>query len=261
MRTARFVYFTFILLLTAVVFLPSGSTQDYTRWHLPEGAIARFGKGSISDFVYFPDGHRLAVLSSIGIWIYDVHTGEELDLLTDLDTEDMWNIMELSPDGRTLAAATDGQVLLWDLQTNELKNFLVGHEDRVYSLAFSPTGEILAGGSRDNTIRLWDVQTGALVQAFIGHTDRIRLVAYSNDGKTLASVADRDDNTIRFWDVRTGKLLQTIADHADRIYDVVYSPDSRMLVSVGRDPAIRFWDVRTGRLLKTFTGIQLLLIQ
>ena len=75
-----------IFLLITVPFLPNGSAQDYTRWHLPEGAIARFGKGSISDFVYFPDGHRLAVLSSIGIWIYDVRTGEELDLLTDLGT-------------------------------------------------------------------------------------------------------------------------------------------------------------------------------
>ena len=173
MRTTRFFYFTLILLLTAALFPLSSSAQDYTRWHLPEGAIERFGKGSIRDFVYFPDGNRLAVLSSIGIWIYDVRTGEELDLLTDLGTGQMWNIMELSPDGRTLAAATDHKVLLWDLQANKLNKLLVGHEDRVYSLAFSLTGETLIGGSRDTTVRLWDVHTGKLLKTFVGHTDRI----------------------------------------------------------------------------------------
>ncbi len=82
MRTTRFFYAMLIFLLSAAFFLPSSSAQDYTRWHLPEGAIARFGKGILMDLVYFPDGNRLAALSSIGIWIYDVRTGEELDILT-----------------------------------------------------------------------------------------------------------------------------------------------------------------------------------
>ena len=112
MRTARFLYAMFIPLLTAALCLPSGFTQEYTRWGLPEGAIIRFGQGGSRDFAYFPDGNRLAVLSSIGIWIYDVRTGEALDLVTDEPfMEDIWNFMVLSPDGRTLAAASDGNGL------------------------------------------------------------------------------------------------------------------------------------------------------
>ena len=49
MRTTRFFYSMSTLLLVAVLFSPSGSAQDYTRWGLPEGAIARFGKGIIRD--------------------------------------------------------------------------------------------------------------------------------------------------------------------------------------------------------------------
>ena len=242
------------LLLTAVLFLPSSSAQDYTRWHLPEGAIVRFEKGGIGDFAFLPDGNRLAIQSAIGLWIYDIHTGEELDLFTDLGTKLRWNLMVLSPDRRTLAAATDSEVVLWDLQTNKLNKLLVGHEDRIYSLAFSPTGEILAGGSRDTTVRLWDVNTGELQRTFVGHTDRIRLVAYSNDGETLTSVSDRNDNTIRIWDVGTGKLLKIIMGHGDGVYSVAYSPDSQTLASGGRDTKIRIWDVGTGKLLKTFSG-------
>ena len=62
------------LLLTAVLFLPSSSAQDYTRWHLPEGAIVRFEKGGIGDFAFLPDGNRLAIQSAIGLWIYDINT-------------------------------------------------------------------------------------------------------------------------------------------------------------------------------------------
>ena len=62
----------FILLLSS---LSSSAQEEYTRWHLPEGAIARYGKGSIRELAYFPDGTRLAVRSSIGIWIYDTRTG------------------------------------------------------------------------------------------------------------------------------------------------------------------------------------------
>ena len=50
---------------------------------LSEGARQRIGKGTLSGrVVYSPDGTRLAVASSIGVWIYDANTGEELALFT-----------------------------------------------------------------------------------------------------------------------------------------------------------------------------------
>ena len=74
-----------ILLLTFVLLLPNAPAQDYTTWNLPDGVAARLGKGSITGNVAFsPDGNRLVVASSIGIWIYDARPGKvkELDLLT-----------------------------------------------------------------------------------------------------------------------------------------------------------------------------------
>lgn len=47
---------------------------------LPEGAKARLGKGQINGIAYSPDGTRLAVSSTTGIWIYDTQSGHELDL-------------------------------------------------------------------------------------------------------------------------------------------------------------------------------------
>ncbi len=74
-----------IVLFTALAFTLNTFAQDtpqWQRWQLPEGAKMRLGKGGIIEIAYSPDGTRLAVAGSIGIWLYDAETGEELDLLT-----------------------------------------------------------------------------------------------------------------------------------------------------------------------------------
>lgn len=51
--------------------IKSGDTDCSTRY-LPDGAIARFGKGNIMDIVLSPDGTLLAIGSYLGLWWYDV---------------------------------------------------------------------------------------------------------------------------------------------------------------------------------------------
>ena len=68
--------FNVALLLVCVLLVQDSRAQDHTRWGLPEGAIARLGKGRISgNIAYSPDGTLLAVASTIGIWLYDASTG------------------------------------------------------------------------------------------------------------------------------------------------------------------------------------------
>ncbi len=62
---------TVTLLMFLVLLLPTAHTQDYTRWSVPEGAVVRLGKGVVREIQYSPDGARLAVASTIGIWLYD----------------------------------------------------------------------------------------------------------------------------------------------------------------------------------------------
>ena len=47
------------------------SNVEYPNWQLPEGAITRFGKGTINDIKFSPDGTQFAVATTIGVWIYD----------------------------------------------------------------------------------------------------------------------------------------------------------------------------------------------
>ena len=242
-------------LSTGTESMPSNIAEDITQWHLPEKAKARFGKGRKRGLTYFPDGTRLVVRSSIGLWIYDAHTGKEVDLFLG----DPWDVITiaLSPDGHTLAVVSDKNIRLLDLHTRNQRDVLAGHKSDVYSLAFSPTGEILASGSEDTTIRLWDVGTGELVRTLIGHTGVVRWVAFSPDGKMLASAGGGED-TICLWNLHTGKLLRTITGQPDRFRSfayapVAYAPDGLTLAGAGADSKIRLWDVSTGKLIKTIT--------
>ena len=75
----------FVLIFFTVslsIFLSHTAAEDPTKLNLPEGAVARLGKGHIAEIAYSVDGGSLAVASTIGIWHYDAQTGEELDLIT-----------------------------------------------------------------------------------------------------------------------------------------------------------------------------------
>ena len=109
---------TVTLLILFTLFSLNTFAQDSPQWHLPEGAIARFGKGELGEITYSPDGTRLAVASGIGIWVYDAHTGEELALLSG-HTGSVLSVA-YSPDGRIIASGSDdGAIRLWDVSTGE----------------------------------------------------------------------------------------------------------------------------------------------
>ena len=70
------------LLILFALFSLNTFAQDYTQWSLPDGAKVRLGKGSINEIQYSPDGTRLAVAGSIGIWLYDTVTYQAVALFT-----------------------------------------------------------------------------------------------------------------------------------------------------------------------------------
>jgi WD40 repeat protein len=122
----------------------------------------------------------------------------------------------------------------------------------VLSVAFSPSGELLAAGTADGEIRIWQTTDGTPLLTCQGHTDWVWSVAFSPDGTRLASGSQ--DQTIRFWDVSTGQCLKILQEHSSWIRSVAFSPDGTRLASGSEDKTICFWDVSTGECLKILLG-------
>lgn len=88
---------------------------------------------------------------------------------------------------------------------------LESHSDSIMSVAFSPTGQLLASGSRNNTVCLWDIATSILtnsldvVPTFYFITVAVTSVAASPDTILLASSSS--DGRIYPRDLTTGALV------------------------------------------------------
>lgn len=178
--------------------------QNYSQEKLislPSEAVARFGRGSVSDTAISPDGNLIAVASRIGVWLYDVHTDDFLRLIA-VEGTGLLSVVTFSHDGTKLATGDwDGIAAVWDVATGiDLATFT--NTDYISTVAFSPDGKFLATGSRDGKAALWDIDTGA-ARWTISHTDRVSSVAFSPDGLLLATASW--DSTANIWDVETGE--------------------------------------------------------
>ena len=137
MKIRLFLILTLLIISSLSILPVFAQYEPYTQLSLPEGAKARFGKGSVNEITYSPDGSILAVAGSLGIWLYDAETSEELALLA-AEHRGGLSSVSFSPSGTTVAgggAWPDSQVYLWDVATSTLKTTLTGHTGPVESVA------------------------------------------------------------------------------------------------------------------------------
>lgn len=132
---------------------------------------------------------------------------------------------------------------------------LKGHKTRVYSIAFSPDGGLLASGSIDGTIILWDTKSWGIHRKI-----KIRAVsalAFSIDG-TMLAVASYDDIAKRFpiviLDTNTWKVSKTIAGHKSIVMSLAFSSNNLTIASGSGDNTIKLWNIKSNKMTRHFKG-------
>ena len=156
------------------------------------------------------------------------------------------NAIAFSPDSRTLAVAgNDSRVWLWTLAGDgraiSARPSLTGARSWIYSLAFSPAGNTLAGqGSADDNAYIWSLPGGVLTTT-LPHPVPVTAVAYGPGRVTLAT---GDANHVpQLWTL-PGPVLAGPAGSS--IFTVAFSPDKDILATGSAPPsgqgAVQLWD-------------------
>ncbi|MBD2519852.1 AAA-like domain-containing protein [Nostoc sp. FACHB-973] len=134
-------------------------------------------------------------------------------------------------------------------------NRLVGHQEYVYSVVFSPDGQQIATASRDKTIKLW-ARDGRLLQT-LNTSDWVFDVVFSPNGQFLA--ASTQAGEVKLWR-RDGRLLWTWKQQPDShkqflLFKLTFSPNGQSIAVTSDDRTIKILNLN-GRLLRTLKGHQ-----
>ncbi len=156
---------------------------------------------------------------------------------------------------RFVIGGKNGLIKLWDIVSGKKVSTLDGHaeiigmENYVTAVAFSPDGTRLASGSRDKTVLLWDISTGNQLFTLQKHKGETNVLAFSADGKMLAT--GNSDTTVQLWDTTTGESIGSFTTHIGAIAALAFSPDNNTLATASSDGTVRLWNVKTKNPLPT----------
>ena len=117
----------------------------------------------------------------------------------------------------------------------------------IWSVSFSPNGNLLAAASANNIVELWDVATEQKIATLRGHTDSVTSVSFSPNSNLLASGSF--DGTVKLWDVTAQETIATLEKHNYPVLDVSFSPNGSLIAS-GSSPALS----RGGQMQLSFAG-------
>jgi type 1 glutamine amidotransferase len=231
--------------IVALSFAPDGrfltAVADHRtieRWEVATGKVA--GTTSLQEVarvLAFGAGKALtlAAQTSKRLALWNLETGEPTTTFAPLDPQVRY--LALTPDGKTLAAATaKGAIHLWDVETGALLR-TVDLGAPVRSLAAGASH--LAAGGADGAVRLVSLQ-GGVEAVLAGLSGAIGAVAFSGKEDQIAAAAG---HAIRVWDTAGRQALCALKGHAARVTTVLFNSNGQKIASASADGAVRYWTV------------------
>ena len=139
---------------------------------------------------------------------------------------------------RYASSSTDGGVAVWN-ESGRVQ-YLQAPPMDAFTLAFSPDGQWLSGGSWFRLYR-WKLENGSLTTLATEHHGIIKAVQYTDNGASLATISRQTDSSVYFLDPANGEVMRRFQRHDLCGADVAVSPDGRYLATTSDDASVRIW--------------------
>ena len=227
-------------------------------------ATIRRPGGKVAALGFSDDGRRLIMVSSVGesdelqLRAWEPRSGMEIlkrDLgitapgLTHLD-----HALVLNSTSTLVAVAHSKVVSILEARSGRRRNLLIGHDDLIASIAFSPGGRRLAAGSENGSVRLWEVESRVEYMTAEGKEPGLEVEEVPNRDPGSSSVLSPDGSLAVtllarsgiLWRTDTGARVATIRSTGQEIWPVAFSRDGAHIASVDPDGQVRLWDVSSG---------------
>lgn len=160
--------------------------------------------------------------------------------------------LALSPGKQLLAiAGFSAEVLIFDLETSEIRHRLLCQHGDQRCVRFSGDGKHLLSGGRDGELHVWDSETGRELAHFHEHRGRVHTATFSRDGNVITSVGE--DRRLIQYDLLTQsvRLTRELA-HAKLMSMCMVNEN--LLAVAGADNSVHLYDALTDDVVAHLRG-------
>ena len=223
--------------------------DDQVRvWNVKSGQhIDTFGTEfrALEEITLSPNG-KIALLhywDAVVIW--DIEKKQPLNVWTDFLRDRFYDVVKLSPDGRTVGSTSRYFIKTWDVASQQMKRIISAEDATFEGIAISPDGRKLAV-RRDRWVEVRNLQTGNIEIQFPQHTGWLEEIVFSASGRWIATVGVGDWQPLSILDTKNPEKSQELTSENGPVslhdhYQIVFSENDEYFAASGRTKDNQDW--------------------